>query len=156
MRILFSRQSGTTPMLTCIRDNRTTTWFLATNQSDFFVLNDLTRYAIETTLGYTQGFYGKIAAGQDIHELTLPIPQGQNSEFTYSNLLTSLLSPTEETLEEGLIEILQEACKERSLPPLNLHEDQLNTIRDQINNLLVAWKYLPAGEMLELSFPLHD
>ena len=58
-------------MLRCVREDGSTTWQRNDDQhAGFFPLHDLTHYAVESELGFTQGFFGLIAHGWNIEETT--------------------------------------------------------------------------------------
>src|SRR5947207_10613282 len=62
--IEFAKRKDGNTVLRCIRDDGSTSWQrVDDNQAAFFPLHDLTHYAVETELGFGQGFYGLIADG---------------------------------------------------------------------------------------------
>ena len=67
-------------LLRCIRENGSVTWQKQSERhAVHFTHHDLTHLAIETTLGYEQGFFGLIASGWNIED-TKALPSHQNCE----------------------------------------------------------------------------
>lgn len=70
-----TREGGA--ILSVTRADGTTTWQKHDGaRARFFVLHDLTHYAVETVLGARDGFYGLIASGWDIVETDGKGPRG--------------------------------------------------------------------------------
>ena len=64
--------------LSCTRADGTTTWQRQQGgQAAFFPKHDLTHYAVETTLGLRQGFYGLVSTGWDFSDFGSPWPRGK-------------------------------------------------------------------------------
>lgn len=58
-------------LLRCHRADGSVTWQKQPERHALhFTLHDLTHYAVETALGYEQGFFGLIAAGWDVEDTT--------------------------------------------------------------------------------------
>jgi hypothetical protein len=79
--------------LTCLRDDASNTWATARPGG---VEHDLVHYAVETTLGYDRAFYGAVARGRDLQELSAFDPEvGRNRRPTrqahYAEHLVSLV-----------------------------------------------------------------
>src|SRR5438477_9524051 len=69
--IEFAKRKDGNTILRCFRDDGSSTWQRNTNQhARFFPLHDLVHYAVETELGFSEGFFGLIAAGWNIEETT--------------------------------------------------------------------------------------
>jgi len=69
LKIEIVKRPGGAGLLRCTRADGSMTW---QKQSDrhaaHFTHHDLTHFAVETTLGYKQGFFGLIASGWDIED----------------------------------------------------------------------------------------
>ncbi len=79
-RIVIRIKKGTDgrTALSCTRPDGTTTWQRQHGgQAAFFPKHDLTHYAVETTLGLRQGFYGLVSAGWDFSDFGSPWPRGK-------------------------------------------------------------------------------
>ena len=71
LSIQITKRSDGGGVLRCVRADGSVTWQKQTaRQAAHFALHDLTHFAVETTLGYRQGFYGLIAAGWDVEDTT--------------------------------------------------------------------------------------
>ena len=68
LRIEIVKQADGTGVLRCTREDGSVTWQKQTRHAAHFALHDLTHYAVETALGYRQGFFGLLAAGWDVEE----------------------------------------------------------------------------------------
>src|SRR5207237_7810377 len=59
LTIQFTKRTDGAAVLKCIRDDGSVTWQRVDDkQAAFFPLHDLTHYAVETELGFRQGFFG--------------------------------------------------------------------------------------------------
>jgi hypothetical protein len=71
LRIEIVKRADGAGLLRCYRADGSVTWQKQSERhAVHFTQHDLTHYAVETTLGYRQGFYGLIAAGWDIEDTT--------------------------------------------------------------------------------------
>ena len=142
--------------LTCLREDGSRTWQPST---DYFVRHDLIHYAVETTLGYQEAFYGLLAKGKDLDDFGTR--NGVKDTYTL-----------EEHWAEGIVGVLQwpviggglppgvkewldlieQAFLAQNLAPPPVTQDQLVCIQAVINDLHARWDQLPPGETLELSF----
>ena len=67
LRIESTRRADGSVVLRCTREDGSVTWQKHEGaQAQFFAFHDLTHFAVETTLGIRNGFYGLIADGWDI------------------------------------------------------------------------------------------
>src|ERR1043166_2825467 len=67
----FAKRKDGNTVLRCIRNDGSITWQRNVNQqARYFPLHDLVHYAVETELGFSEGFFGLIAAGWNIEETT--------------------------------------------------------------------------------------
>src|SRR6516225_617025 len=57
-------------VLRCVRGDGSVTWQKQDRHAAFFALHDLTHFAVESTLGFQSGFFGRIAKGWDIDDTT--------------------------------------------------------------------------------------
>jgi hypothetical protein len=71
LKIELVKRADGAGLLCCTRADGSTTWQKQPERhAVHFAHHDLTHYAVETILGYEQGFYGLIAAGWNIEETT--------------------------------------------------------------------------------------
>jgi hypothetical protein len=159
--IQFSKRTDGSALLRCVRDDGSETW--QKQQGDhavFFPIHDLTHYAVETELGFTQGFYGLIAAGWDIEETTGksargPLPEEAiEVEYLVSAFAAERAGGTTSTAEE-FNDLATTFANAKGMPlPRQLKEEELARVRSRFDELAVQWRSLPPGGTLELVFPL--
>jgi uncharacterized C2H2 Zn-finger protein len=71
LRIEIVKRTDGAGLLRCIRADGSVTWQKQSERhAVHFTHQDLTHFAIETALGYEQGFFGLIASGWNIEETT--------------------------------------------------------------------------------------
>jgi len=76
MRIEIAKRPDGAGVLRCTRDDGTIVWQKQPKHGAHFALHDLTHLAIETSLGYSQGFFGLMASGWDFDDVTGKGPRG--------------------------------------------------------------------------------
>ncbi|MCG8407282.1 MAG: hypothetical protein MI923_18955 [Phycisphaerales bacterium] len=155
LTIRLTKRPDKRPLLTCVRrDGSTTMAEIAPGP-----VHDLIHYAVETTLGFKQGFYGLVAGGMDIQDFDVPgadrkfdIPDEANyTEFIVALLQVEFLDGKPLTdFNAELQRSIQNARKPFSLPP-PLTDEQLATIREKSADLIRQWSTLPPDGTLELS-----
>ena len=70
LKIEIVKQPDGAGVLRCTRKDGSVTWQKQTKHAAHFALHDLTHYAVESTLGCRQGFFGLVAEGWDIEDTT--------------------------------------------------------------------------------------
>jgi hypothetical protein len=65
-----SKRTDGSGVLRCTRADGSVTWEKRQKHAGFFALHDLTHFAVESALGFRQGFFGLIAEGWDIEDTT--------------------------------------------------------------------------------------
>ena len=69
MRVQITKKANGSGVLRCVRSDGSLTWQKQNDRhAAFFALHDLTHFAVETTLGYSRGFFGLIAEGWDFQD----------------------------------------------------------------------------------------
>jgi len=144
------------PTLVCVRADGSRTW---SKVHPFFPLHDLTHYAVESVLGFTEAFFGLIASGWDIEAFAnrgavAALPE----EALWAEHIVGILD-----LERGLNgalstdefnEALQNSFVGKSTRPFRpVSADELAAIRELRSDVARSWWALAPGETLELSFP---
>ncbi|HWZ61329.1 MAG TPA: hypothetical protein VNW46_20275 [Gemmatimonadaceae bacterium] len=77
MRIRFVKRADGGAVLRCERPDGSVVWQRQDGRRGrFFPPHDLTHYAVETTLGFRDGFYGLVAEGWEITDFGSPWPRG--------------------------------------------------------------------------------
>ena len=156
----FTKGSDGSTVLKCVRDDGSSTWQRNLNrQARFFPLHDLVHYAVETELGFAQGFFGLIAAGWNIEETTGKSARGAlptealEVEHIVSSFMVEWNSDARWTAED-FNEHAANFAETKGLPsPRSVTDEQLARVRQRFNELAARWRDLPEGDTLKLAFP---
>ncbi len=155
LRIQLKKGRDGPPTLTAIRADGSCTW---SRVHRFFPLHDLLHYAVETTLGFHQAFFGLLAAGWALEDFAAP--QGRArlpAEAGWAENIVGLLDQERATgtaydaatFNAGL----RAALVSQGWPLYReLAEAELTAIRDTHRALAARWAALPPGRHLELVF----
>jgi hypothetical protein len=117
-----------------------------------FTHHDLTHFAVETTLGYEQGFFGLIASGWDIEDTTGkgargPLPEEAGEVESVVGLFdTERASGTLWTADE-----FANSAPRRLTHTLD--EAAIQAIRSTRGDLFRRWAKVDIGGKLDLEFP---
>lgn len=150
MIIRITRGKNKPNTLTCVRDDGSSTWHPT---APFFAYHDLIHYAVETTLGYKEAFYGLVAQGRDLD--SFGTKDGVKDVYTveegWAETIVSLLQwPMLSDAE--FFEMLESHCTEHNCPVPPVTIEQRAQIRAQVRDLHQRWEQVPEGEALELTF----
>ncbi len=155
----FSKTKNGTPVLSITRRDGSVAW---QKQHDFFPVHDLTHYAIETTLGLRQAFWGMMADGWEFSDFGTPWPRGP-----MPNLEEALLAEVSagwfdsfgrsiEKDETGAAELnahLSAYCQQHGTPsPRIITVPEFARIRALRDDLAARWRALGPREAMELAF----
>jgi hypothetical protein len=156
MRIRLSKGKEDKPgTLTCTRDDGSCTW---QRSSPFFALHDLIHYAVETTLGYEDAFFGLVARGKDLD--AFGTRNGVKDHYTaqegWAESIVGLLQyhavAGHPLGDDELLAMLNKTCADRGVPAPPVTAGQLAQIREKVRALHARWYAVPEGEVLELVF----
>lgn len=160
MLVSFSNPKGT-PVLTCTRDDGTST-YSKSRHGAFFGPHDLMHYAVETTLGLKESFFGLVAQGRSIGSFnepgavaTLPA-EAVHTEHIVNQLHQEQTFGTPTNAEEFNRTLLASVAgaKSKGLPPPRmLSEDELRLIRERFAQLLHQYRSLGPEGRIKLEFP---
>jgi len=156
LRIQITKRPDGSGVLRCTRSDGSVTW-QKQRQGVFFAHHDLTHFAVETTLAYTSGFYGLIAAGWDVADTTGkgargPLPDDAlEVEHLVGALDVERAGSTRWTVGEFNDHLAHAAAS--SGTSRELTEEDLLRVRSKRAELFARWAALPFGETLELEFP---
>jgi hypothetical protein len=159
--ISFRKQRDKPPVFTFRRSDGSLTWSKLRNLP---IEHDLAHYAVETTLGFTEAFYGLLDQGFATDDFELP-----REKRPHALLPASL--PLEAQQAEHLVGLLQtelicgpnpdfflhlrQALDSKGLAyPNQLTGVELAAIRLSFSKLLQQWEILPVDEQVELPFSL--
>ena len=156
MLIRFTKGRGKPDMLACVRDDGSSTWAVLN-----FTPHDFGHYALETTLGWQDAFFGLLAQGWDITDFGRADTQTGNkpvvpAQAMQAEALAGLLdmerrsgcSPPHATF----LEMLTSVCAGLGVPAPDLTPEQLALIRSRHADLLCRWPRVPPGAALEMTF----
>jgi hypothetical protein len=160
LRIQFEKQRDGAVVFRCTRADGTSTWqkHLGKNAL-FFPFHDLSHYAVESTFGFGEGFFGLIDAGWDIEDTTgkgkrgsLPYEAGVAEHMVglFDRERVGGAPPlTAEEFNRILAE-LAESSRISHAPTVT--ESQLAAVRSRISELYDQLASLQPGTSMELSF----
>jgi len=163
MIIEFAKRKDGNTVLRCVRDDGSTTWQRNENQhARFFPLHDLVHYAVESELGFTQGFFGLLTAGWNIDETTGKSARGAlpNEAIEVEHLVSSFTAEWNSDSGWSAADFNDQArafsAMRKLPPPRSLTEEELARVRNRFKKLCARWRDLPEGETLRLEFPRPD
>lgn len=147
-------------MLRCRRADGSTTWQRQDGRrAAFFPLHDLTHYAVETELGFRDGFYGLVAAGWEIADTgggkgaRGPLPAETLAvEHLVGMLDTERPSRTEWTAADVNRQAALFAGAGGRPAPRAVTDADLARVRARVRELFGRWAALAVGDTLELAF----
>ncbi len=155
MQIRFVKGKDKPDTLHCIRADGSETW--ARLPKGFGPLHDLAHYAVETTLGFDQAFYGLLAQGRAIEEFAETEDRswvGEQGTLVETIVMTLQHEVAGSAAPEAFFEMVEEACRGLGIaPPEGLTPEALATMREQYGRLMMRWAQTPPGGCLELDFP---
>jgi len=153
VRFTKARHEDRPHTFTCIRPDGTVTGMPSTA---FFVRHDLTHFAVETTLGFKDAFFGLLAQGWEINSFEEREPGTRKSRAL----------PTEAVAAEVIVGALEldwaagplpaeetKAIIETTLVAGTPSEALIDEIRSVRGELIERWNRLEPGQSLELEFP---
>ncbi len=160
LRVDITKRADGATILRCTRADGTVTWQRQHGpQARFFPRHDLTHYAVETTLGARDGFFGLIAQGWDIADTEGKRARGPlPAQAVFVEHLVGLverggigrgpLSAAE--LNEQIDRL---AAEGQVVDPMPVSEAQMQAVRARIDALHRQWAALEPGGTITLAFP---
>src|SRR5512140_1368047 len=147
LKIRLKRRADGSAAITCEREDGTTTWQRQEGViGQVFPAHDLTHYSVETTFGYTRGFFGLVADGWEIADFAKPWPRGPiPQEAQEVELLVGLLDMqrrmladwnAEELLEQGRLYVATRGDRV-CLPDLT--DDSLDKVKKLRAEVFAKW-----------------
>jgi hypothetical protein len=161
LNIRIKRHPDGSASITCTRADGSVTWQRQNGQlGAVFPPHDITHFAVETTLGYREGFYGLVADGWDIANFAAPWPRGEiPPEAREVELIVGCLDSERRSIDRWSAELFNEHARiyvsstrfsDMAVPVLT--DEQLDAVRALRNSLIARWVALQPGESLDLSF----
>ena len=159
--IRFRRRGDGSVVFELRRPDGTTTWQKrAGPTAEFFVVHDLTHFAVESELGLRRAFYGLVAEGWDLSEFGTPWPRGPlppealPAEFLVGCFDTARAAATPLTAADCNRSAATYFAAASMPAPDELSDAALARIRNRLADLVRRWQTVPPGGSLELSFAL--
>ena len=158
--IRIKKKTDGSAALTCTRADGSVTWQRQDGQlGRFFPLHDLTHYAVESTLGFTQAFYGLLADGWDMSDFGRESPRGKPPEQALlAELIVGFFDLERATGVIGVADDFNEKIvtwhrdNNRPVPTFRLTETDVERIRTVRAEVFAKWRALPLGDALEIPF----
>ncbi|MGI8432294.1 MAG: hypothetical protein ACR2MW_08405 [Chthoniobacterales bacterium] len=164
LRVRLKRAPDGSAVLTAIRaDGSSTLQRQLGPRGQFFPTHDLTHYAVETVLGYREGFFGLIAEGWEISDFAPPFPRGSiPSKAREVEIVVSLIDTGRpdaagwtagEFREQGELYVASRRATGKDPGDMAAVSDEdLDRIYALRGELLERWAATKAGETLDLVF----
>ena len=159
--IRFTRRTDGSVVFELRRPDGTTTWQKrAGPAAEFFVVHDLTHYAVESELGLRRAFYGLVAEGWDLADFGTPWPRGPMpsealpAEFLVGCFDTARAAATPLTAADCNRSAATYFAAAGMASPAALTDEVLARVRDRVADLVWRWQSVPPGGSLELAFAL--
>lgn len=117
-------------------------------------------FVVERTLGWHDSFFGQVAQGTKLEEVTAKlhdpnIDRTKNIQALQSESLIECLQAEQwgGTVDPALFaHNLIVACRRRGVPPPDITPDEIAAVRTGLREFGAAWRPLPAGGALERTF----
>jgi len=157
VRVQITKRADRAGLLRGIRNDGSSVWQKQSERhAAHFALHDLTHFAVETTLGYKDGFFGLIEQGWEMDDITGKGVRGK--------------LPLEAVEVEGIVGLFdaERACganwtadefnafarnrAEEGAPVRILTDEEIARIRACRHELFARWSAIKTGEKLELEF----
>jgi hypothetical protein len=156
LHVQFEKRSDGSVILRCVRKDGSTTWQRHEKHAHFFSFHDLRHFAVETTLGFSTGFYGLIAEGWDIADTT---GKGSRGKIPLEAILVEhVVGLLERELSGGAPPLTAAAFNTQiremlgTLQTRLFSDVELTDVRRRIDDLHSQWAALPSGSTLDLTF----
>jgi len=140
----------------CVRADGTQT---DTELSSNCVYHDLAHFAVESQMGFRDGYWGKIAEGFDFSTYNLPDetrPFSISEEGYHAEYLATLVQTAASSggWNDAYETMLRTASNTAGLPfPDSLPTEKRDSLVNYTKMLYQQWDWLPVSAALELYFP---
>jgi hypothetical protein len=160
MLVRFTKNpaSASADTLTCVRPNGSTTGGEMARQG--ILPHDVFHFVVESTLGWHDAFFGRIARGGSLDEVDAKV---HDQKTKWSKITQALQA-------EALVECLQAEqsgavtdpaafaqkliaeCRRRAVSPPDITPEELDHVRVALREFGAAWRPLAPGASLERTF----
>ncbi|MBI3893023.1 MAG: hypothetical protein HY303_16015 [Candidatus Wallbacteria bacterium] len=155
MQLHFKKGRDGPSTLACVRPDGSRTW---QRQPRGLPEHDLAHFAVESTLGLADGFFGLLARGHDLGDFAAPEirralpPETAWTEHVVGMVQTDLGSGLRRNADELNADLAGFFAGQSETCPRVLDTPQLDAIRRRLEGLLARWHTLPPGHTLTLVF----
>jgi hypothetical protein len=157
MLIRIKKNTGKLQNLSYTRNDGSATWMQG---DDFLVRHDLTHYAIESILQYRTAFNGMLNNGMDIKDFEDKEKRDRlavTAEAVYAENFANLflIETTQGNFEDfNMVQRESFISFSKQYEPIMLTQENIESIRIYLRQLLQQWEKLPVGETLALTFTI--
>jgi len=146
VRVEITKRDDGAGLLRCIRDDGSVVWQKqSARHAPHFALHDLTHFAVETTLGSRSGFFGLLAQGWEMVDVTGKGARGHlQAEATQVERIVGIFDAERTSGTTWTSEEFDHL----------LSDEDISRVRDCRDELFRRWFALPKGEPLQLEFNL--
>jgi hypothetical protein len=156
MRVQITKRPDGAGLLRCVRHDGSQAWQKQSERhAAHFALHDLTHFAVESTLGYQNGFFGLLKQGWDMADVTGkgargPLPR-QAIEVEEIVGLFDMERASRGTWTSTEFNNCARIRADNGSSRI-LTNEEIVRIRDCRNALFARWAETPEGGVLELQF----
>ena len=152
MRVQITKKADGSGVLRCVRADGSVTWQKQTDRhAAFFALHDLTHFAVETTLGYRQGFFGLVAEGWEMEDTTGKGARGPlPPEAVEVEGIVGLFDAERSGGQIWTVDEFNEFAAMKGAHELSF--DEIVRVKKKRSELFQQWSAVEPGATLELKF----
>jgi hypothetical protein len=160
MRVRFAKGplAAKADTLTCVRPDGSTTWCEMPRQG--ILPHDAFHFVVETALGWRDAFFGQVAKGVSLDQITAKlhgerIDWSENPQALQSESLVECLQAEQwggAADPATFAETLAVTCRQRGVPPPAVTAAQIATVRTALREFGAAWRPLVPGQALDRRF----
>ena len=156
LRIEIVNRADGAGLLRCTRADGSVTWQKqSVRHAAHFTHHDLTHFAVETTLGYEQGFFGLIASGWNIEDTTGKGARGPLPDE--AGEVESVVGSFDSERSSGTLWTADEFAQFASRKlTRTLDEAAIRAIRSSRADLFRRWVAVEVGGKLELEYASYQ
>ena len=156
LEVQLTKRADGSVVMRCTREDGSVTWQKHEKHAAFYSFHDLTHFAVETVLGFAEGFYGLVANGWSIEDTTGKGVRGKPPEEAIVVEHVVGLFDRERSGGGAVLEATQFSALLEQMTGLKLKraftDHQLTAVRARIAELHEKWVSIPEGSSLYLTF----
>jgi hypothetical protein len=144
--------------LTCVRPDGSTTSGPMPRQG--ILPHDAFHFVVEATLGWHDAFFGHVARGATVEEISSRVhgQQREWSKMTQAQQAEALIESLQTEQSAGVMDpaafaaALVGNCRRRGVPPPDIDVEELERVRVALRAFGAAWRPLAPGASIERRF----